>query len=70
MSNPGSPVRNQPAPGWRILTSDAGRLWATRERPFSFMETAAGAARTVDGDDLTELVRAIAEQEALADLEG
>ncbi|GAA4205798.1 MULTISPECIES: hypothetical protein [Microbispora] len=50
------------------MTSDRGRFWATRERPFSPAAEAAGAARTVDGDDLTELCRVIAEQESLADI--
>jgi len=56
------------APGWRIWRSDAGRWWATRIRPFTAAAEAAGAARTVDGDDLAELCRAIAEQERLAAL--
>lgn len=56
------------AGGWRLMTSDRGRFWATRERPFSPAAEAAGAARTVDGDDLTELCRVIAEQESLADI--
>ncbi|WP_405084639.1 hypothetical protein [Microbispora sp. NBC_01389] len=53
---------------WRIMRSDAGRFWATRERPFSLSAEDAGAFRTVDGDDLRELCQAIAEQESLADL--
>ncbi len=55
-------------PGWRIFTSDAGRLWATREEAFTEVADKAGAWRTVDGDDLTELVMAIAEQESIAAL--
>lgn len=55
-------------PGWRILMSDAGRYWATREQQFTREQMAAGAARTVDGDTLPELCRAIAEQEAIATL--
>ncbi|WP_327045145.1 hypothetical protein OG320_25925 [Microbispora sp. NBC_01189] len=54
--------------GWRIMRSDAGRFWATRERPFPLSAEDAGAFRTVDGDDLRELCHAIAEQESLADL--
>ncbi|MEZ0072257.1 hypothetical protein [Planotetraspora sp. GP83] len=54
-------------PGWRILTSDAGRLWATRERPFTTPQMKAGAERTVDGDDVDELVAAVAAQEARAE---
>lgn len=54
--------------GWRVMRSDAGRLWATRERPFNAPAEEAGAFRTVDGDDLPELCRVIAEQESLAKL--
>jgi len=57
-----------PTEGWRVMTSDRGRLWATRERPFPTAAEEAGAARTVDGDGLTELCRVIAEQESLAAL--
>ncbi|XVQ84976.1 hypothetical protein ACQP2K_40195 [Microbispora siamensis] len=53
---------------WRVWRSDVGRWWATRERPFGFAAEEAGAHRTVDGDDLDELCRVIAEQESLADL--
>lgn len=53
---------------WSVWRSDAGRFWATRERPFSVVAEAAGAHRTVDGDDLGELCRVIAEQESLADM--
>ncbi|ETK32454.1 hypothetical protein [Microbispora sp. ATCC PTA-5024] len=55
-----------PPHGWRILRSDAGRLWATRERPFGHAAETAGAARTVDGDDLAELRAVIEEQERIA----
>ncbi|GIH71445.1 hypothetical protein [Sphaerimonospora thailandensis] len=54
--------------GWRIMRSDVGRLWASREQPFPPAAEQAGAYRTVDGDDLRELCRAIAEQESLAEL--
>ncbi|MGI5155023.1 hypothetical protein [Microbispora sp. CA-102843] len=53
--------------GWRIMRSDAGRFWATRERPFPQEAEEAGALRTVDADDLQELCRVTAEQESLAD---
>ncbi|MBX6168946.1 MAG: hypothetical protein IRY84_15080 [Thermobispora bispora] len=53
--------------GWRILRSDAGRLWATRERPFDRAAEMAGACRTVDGDDLGQLYAKIAQQERIAD---
>lgn len=54
-------------PGWRSLLSDKGRYWATRERPFSTAQATAGAARTVDGDDVQQLRAAIQEQERLAE---
>ncbi|GGO30567.1 hypothetical protein GCM10010116_61210 [Microbispora rosea subsp. aerata] len=43
------------------------RSWAGREWPFPAAAEEAGACRTVDGDDLRELSRAIAKQEAVAD---
>nr|WP_189179356.1 hypothetical protein [Microbispora rosea] len=60
-------ISDMPFAGWRIMHSDAGRLWASRERPFPVAAEEAGACRTVDGDDLRELSRAIAEQEAIAE---
>ncbi len=53
--------------GWRIMRSDEGRLWASRERPFPVAAEAAGACRTVDADDLRELGLAISAQESLAE---
>jgi hypothetical protein len=53
--------------GWRIMRSDAGRWWATRERPFPRAVEDAGAHRTVDADDLVELCRVIAAQEGMAE---
>ncbi|MFG1619011.1 hypothetical protein ACGFI3_40185 [Nonomuraea wenchangensis] len=53
--------------GWRIMRSDAGRFWATRERPFPRIVEDAGAHRTVDADDLVGLCQAIAEQEGIAE---
>ncbi|MEU8197935.1 hypothetical protein AB0C10_29565 [Microbispora amethystogenes] len=50
------------------MQSDEGRLWATRERPFTPAAESAGAYRTVDADDVIELVKAIATQEACADM--
>ncbi|MFC0865671.1 hypothetical protein ACFHYQ_25575 [Sphaerimonospora cavernae] len=52
------------------MRSDAGRLWASRVRPFSVVAERAGAWRTVDADDLRELGLAIAEQEAVAEQAG
>ncbi|MEU7882233.1 hypothetical protein [Microbispora bryophytorum] len=54
--------------GWRIMRSDAGRFWASREQPFTASAEQAGAYRTVDADDLRELCQAIAEQESLAEV--
>jgi hypothetical protein len=51
--------------GWRIMRSDAGRWWATRERPFPRAVEDAGAYRTVDADDLVEQ-EGMAEQECPA----
>ncbi|MFF4771341.1 hypothetical protein ACFY05_00625 [Microtetraspora fusca] len=53
--------------GWRIMRSDVGRLWATRERPFPSAEEEAGAHRTVDAGDLVELCQVIAAQECIAE---
>ncbi|MEU7878139.1 hypothetical protein [Microbispora bryophytorum] len=50
------------------MRSDAGRFWASRERPFPSEAEQAGAYRTVDGDNLRELCQAIAEQESLAEV--
>ncbi|WP_326645996.1 hypothetical protein OG884_15190 [Streptosporangium sp. NBC_01755] len=53
-------------PGWRLILSDAGRLWASREQPFSPAAFHAGAERTVDGDSLEALRAETDRQEALA----
>ncbi|MGC5009647.1 hypothetical protein ACLQ2R_02660 [Streptosporangium sp. DT93] len=53
-------------PGWRLILSDAGRLWASREEPFSEAACDAGADRTVDGDSLEELRAATDRQETFA----
>ncbi|GAA0840279.1 hypothetical protein ACFQVD_34675 [Streptosporangium amethystogenes subsp. fukuiense] len=53
-------------PGWRLILSDAGRLWASRERPFSKVATHAGAERTVDADGLEALRAEADRQEDLA----
>ena len=49
------------------MWSDAGRLWATRERPFPPSAEAAGAHRTVDADTAEALAAAVAAQETLAE---
>ncbi|MFF5245492.1 hypothetical protein ACFY3V_14535 [Streptosporangium sp. NPDC000095] len=53
-------------PGWRLILSDAGRLWASREKPFSPAATDAGAERTVDADDLEALRAETDRQETFA----
>lgn len=53
-------------PGWRLWRSDAGRFWATRERPFTGPQMEAGAERTVDADTPDELAEKVAAQEARA----
>ncbi|MFI6457343.1 hypothetical protein ACIBF6_38030 [Streptosporangium amethystogenes] len=53
-------------PGWRLILSDAGRLWASRENPFSPVAAHAGAERTVDGDSLEELRAETDRQESFA----
>ncbi|MEU4835631.1 hypothetical protein [Streptosporangium sp. NPDC023615] len=61
------PTRPENAiPGWRLILSDAGRLWASREEPFSEAACDAGAGRTVDGDSLEELRAATDRQETFA----
>ncbi|MFC0864300.1 hypothetical protein ACFHYQ_18565 [Sphaerimonospora cavernae] len=52
------------------MRSDAGRLWASRERSFPVAAERAGAWRTVDADDLRELGQAIAQQESIAEQAG
>lgn len=53
--------------GWRIIRSDEGRWWASREQPFHEAAQEAGAHRTVDADDEAGLVAAIAVQEHAAE---
>ncbi|MEV4377263.1 hypothetical protein [Streptosporangium sp. NPDC049248] len=53
-------------PGWRLILSDAGRLWASREKPFSPAAFHAGAERTVDADSLEALRAETDRQEAIA----
>ncbi|WP_440067235.1 hypothetical protein [Streptosporangium sp. OZ121] len=57
---------NATIPGWRLILSDAGRLWASRERPFSPVATQAGAERTVDADNLEALRAETDRQETFA----
>ncbi|WP_030917621.1 hypothetical protein [Streptosporangium amethystogenes] len=53
-------------PGWRLILSDAGRLWASREEPFSLAAFHAGAERTIDADSLEALRAETDRQEAIA----
>ncbi|MGJ6968948.1 hypothetical protein ACSDR0_44325 [Streptosporangium sp. G11] len=53
-------------PGWRLILSDAGRLWASREEPFSSVAFEAGAERTVDADTLDALRAKTDRQETVA----
>ncbi len=53
-------------PGWRIIRSDRGRLWASRVVPFTDAEVGLGATRTVDADTLDGLRAEVARQEEAA----
>ncbi|MFI6458306.1 hypothetical protein ACIBF6_43015 [Streptosporangium amethystogenes] len=53
-------------PGWRLILSDAGRLWASREEPFCALAFHAGAERTVDADSLEALRAETDRQETIA----
>ncbi|MEU8205195.1 hypothetical protein [Streptosporangium sp. NPDC049046] len=53
-------------PGWRVILSDKGRLWASRVLPFTDAETDVGADRTVDADTLDELRAEVDRHEAIA----
>ncbi|MEU8038253.1 hypothetical protein [Streptosporangium sp. NPDC049078] len=60
------PRRESTIPGWRLILSDAGRLWASREEPFSPAAFHAGAERTVDADSLEALRAETDRQEIIA----
>ncbi|MFF5110435.1 hypothetical protein [Streptosporangium sp. NPDC000509] len=65
--NDGRSSAPEPAiPGWRLILSDAGRLWASREEPFSSIAFHAGAERTVDADTLDALQAETERQENIA----
>ncbi|MEV7009549.1 hypothetical protein [Streptosporangium sp. NPDC051022] len=53
-------------PGWRVILSDKGRLWASRIVPFTEPEMGVGATRTVDADTLDELAGEVERQERVA----
>ncbi|MEU4406414.1 hypothetical protein AB0F88_17980 [Streptosporangium sp. NPDC023963] len=62
-----SSTPEQAIPGWRLILSDAGRLWASREKPFSAVAFEAGAERTVDADTLDALRDETDRQETIAE---
>ncbi|WP_440105511.1 hypothetical protein [Streptosporangium sp. H16] len=61
-----SSTPEQAIPGWRLILSDAGRLWASREEPFSPVAFEAGAERTVDADTFDALRAETDRQETVA----
>ncbi len=63
-----APTPEETIRGWRVFTSDAGRLWTSRETPFGEVAEEAGAHRTVDGDDWPDICMNIAAQESLASM--
>ncbi|MGW5259722.1 hypothetical protein ACWEQG_02025 [Microbispora sp. NPDC004025] len=67
MSNDRGTAPPAAIPGWRIWQSDAGRWWATRDRPFTAPQMKAGAERTVDADEADQLTEKVAVQEARAE---
>ncbi|GAA3122535.1 hypothetical protein [Streptosporangium carneum] len=54
-------------PGWRVILSDRGRLWASRVVPFTDSQFDLGAERTVDADTLDDLRAEVDRQETTAD---
>ncbi|MEV8636493.1 hypothetical protein AB0395_33085 [Streptosporangium sp. NPDC051023] len=71
MENGTSPTPTETIPGWRVIVSDAGRYWASRERPFPPSATRgpldAPPFRTVDADTFDELLDEVHRQEQLAE---
>ncbi|MEV8630146.1 hypothetical protein AB0395_00675 [Streptosporangium sp. NPDC051023] len=73
MDEAGSTTARPAIPGWRIIRSDTGRLWASRESPFADAVTRGQALnvppfRTVDADTFDELCEEVERQEAAAGL--
>ncbi|MEV7907752.1 hypothetical protein [Streptomyces anulatus] len=68
MEDAGSATRTPAIPGWRVIRSDAGRYWASRERPFP-NDTIWGDPpfRTVDADTLDDLKAKVERQEEVAE---
>ncbi|WP_433259759.1 hypothetical protein ACQPYK_49195 (plasmid) [Streptosporangium sp. CA-135522] len=66
-----SPMPDPAIPGWRVIRSDAGRYWASREKPFpdsSVRGTGLNQPpfRTVDADTIEELRAEVEQQENAA----
>ncbi|MFD8529390.1 hypothetical protein ACFV0L_18420 [Streptosporangium canum] len=53
-------------PGWRLILSDMGRLWAVRETAFPQGALRAGAEPTVDADTFDDLKVEVNLQEEIA----
>ncbi|MEV8635388.1 hypothetical protein AB0395_27395 [Streptosporangium sp. NPDC051023] len=74
MENGKSPTLAETIPGWRVMRSDAGRLWATRDKPFPDAVTKGSLYtppfRTVDADTFEALQREVEHQERAADQGG
>ncbi|WP_406311447.1 hypothetical protein OHA77_22010 [Streptosporangium sp. NBC_01639] len=67
MEHPESAAPASAIPGWRVIRSDAGRYWASREEPFAD-DSAWGRPpfRTVDADTFDSLRAEVTQQETAA----
>ncbi|ACZ91742.1 hypothetical protein [Streptosporangium roseum] len=67
MEDAGSTTPEPAIPGWRVICSDAGRYWASREKPFPG-KTSWGRPpfRTVDADTFDDLRVEVERQESAA----
>ncbi|MEV4243543.1 hypothetical protein AB0J63_09055 [Streptosporangium canum] len=67
MEHPRSAAPTPAIPGWRVIRSDAGRYWASRERPFPESSMWDGPPfRTVDADTFEQLQAEVIRQEEAA----
>ncbi|GHE39815.1 hypothetical protein GCM10017673_47710 [Streptosporangium violaceochromogenes] len=67
MRHPEPPPTEPVIPGWRVMRSDAGRYWASREKPFDDDgEWYDPPFRTVDGDTFEQLRAETERQEEVA----
>lgn len=67
VKNANSPAPESAIPGWRVIVSDTGRFWASRQMPFPReTEGYAPPYRTVDGDTLDALRAEVERQEQAA----